>query len=198
MRNDRRERLSWYIHISQHIQSRRLIKLQTSKPPPSTSKVKTTQGQTTTKASEDDKTEATNLKHDLALQRLLKESHLLESNAFTTQTPEISGKSRLKALDLRLKDLGAKKSSLEQQRMPLSHRRGITAKATDREQRRRKDALENGVILEKAKHASKADQTRRVRSVGGPAIGRFRGGTLRLGARDLRSIQGPPKDRRRR
>lgn len=82
--------------------------------------------------------------------------------------------------------------------MPLSHRRGITTKATDREQRRRQDALENGVILEKAKHAAKGNQTRRVRSVGGPTIGRFRGGTLRLGARDLRSVQGPEKGRRRR
>ncbi|KAI6891536.1 hypothetical protein KC318_g15553 [Hortaea werneckii] len=100
---------------------------------------------------EDDASESANLKHDLALQRLLKESHLLDPSSFDGTNTAPEGKSRLKALDMRLQDLGAKKGTLEQEKMPLSHRKGIKAKAANREVARRKDAAENGIILEKAK-----------------------------------------------
>lgn len=96
---------------------------------------------------------------------------------------------------MRIQDLGAKKSISEQEKMPLSHRRGIAAKATDREDRRRKEAAENGVILERAKGKGRSKPTqRRERSVGGPGVGKFKGGTLKLSSKDVKSIQGP-KDR---
>lgn len=146
--------------------------------------------------SDDDPSEAAKMKHDLALQRLLKESHLLDPSSFKESLPAQDGKGRFKALDLRLKDLGAKESTSQQQKMPLSHRKGIAAKAADREEKRRKDALENGVILEKPKGTSKSTKYRD-KSVGGPAIGKFRGGTLKLSSRELRSIQGDKQKRRR-
>jgi hypothetical protein len=97
-----------------------------------------------------------------------------------------------------LKDLGAKSSISGQEKMPLSHRKGISSKASNREEKRRKDAADNGVVLEKAKFVAKATKPRE-KSIGGPNVGRFKGGTLKLNAKDLRSIQGPRMgDKRRR
>ena len=139
--------------------------------------------------------ESANLKHDLALQRLLKESHLLKPSS--TSSSNISagpeGKSRLKALDLRLRDLGAKKAVTEQEKMPIAHRKGMVAKAASREASRRKEATENGIILERVKMAAaKPEQhRRRERGVDAPGVGKSRGGTLKLSSRDVKAIEGP-------
>ncbi len=113
------------------------------------------------KVPEDDPTETANLKNDLALQRLLKESHLLDASAFSGKVSAPEGRSRLKSLDLRIQDLGAKKSISEQEKMPLSHRKGILAKAAGREGSRRKEAAENGIVLEKARSAIKSTEAER-------------------------------------
>ncbi|PYH89522.1 hypothetical protein BO71DRAFT_336503 [Aspergillus ellipticus CBS 707.79] len=135
----------------------------------------------------DNVTDADNLKNDLALQRLLKESHLLESASELAPT----GKNRIKALDLRMQELGAK-ASLYKQNMPSSHRRGIQAKADTREDKRRREARESGIILEKpAPKSSNTSAKRRERGVGGPSIGKFAGGALNLSKRDVAAIQGP-------
>lgn len=118
---------------------------------------------------------------------MLKESHLLDASSFSASSgPE--GKDRLKALDMRLQDLGAKTSALQQDKMPFAHRKGIVDKSASRETNRRKEAAENGVILEKQKGKSKP-QAKRDRGIGGPGVGKFRGGTLQLSSRDLRDIQ---------
>ena len=136
------------------------------------------------------------MKNDLALQRLLKESHLLDPNAFKSQAASTPGRGRLKALDLRMKDLGAKESISKQRNMPQSHRRGIIAKTTDREDKRRRDAAENGVILERVKGKGQVAKQRQ-RSIGGPGVGKFKSGTLKLSSKDVRSITGPaPKSMR--
>ncbi|PWY70209.1 hypothetical protein BO70DRAFT_416115 [Aspergillus heteromorphus CBS 117.55] len=136
---------------------------------------------------EDNATDADNLKNDLALQRLLKESHLLDSASELAPT----GKNRIKALDLRMQELGAK-ASLYKQNMPSSHRRGIKAKAGMKEDKRRREARENGIILEKpAPKSSSTSTKRRERGVGGPSIGKFAGGALNLSKRDVAAIQGP-------
>ena len=140
--------------------------------------------------SEEKAKESANLKHDLALQRLLKESHLLDASSFNGTTAMPEGKTRLRALDLRLHELGAKKSASEQEKMPLAHRKGIKAKAANRDASRRKEATENGVILEKVKMA-RAPEKRRERGVSAPSVGKFKGGTLKLSSRDVRSIEGP-------
>ncbi|KAF9890920.1 hypothetical protein FE257_005177 [Aspergillus nanangensis] len=130
---------------------------------------------------EDKVSDANNLKNDLALQRLLQESHLLESGSDLAPT----GKNRLKALDLRMQSLGAKTSLYHQQNMPSSQRRGIKAKAEKKEDKRRVEARENGIILEKQAPKTKSTQGRRERGVGGPSIGKFTGGTLNLSKQDL-------------
>ncbi|KAI7220153.1 hypothetical protein KC333_g2513 [Hortaea werneckii] len=160
-----------------------------SKPPSSNEKPSKTAKQPKENP-EDDASESANLKHDLALQRLLKESHLLDPSSFDGTNTAPEGKSRLKALDMRLQDLGAKKGTLEQEKMPLSHRKGIKAKAANREVARRKDAAENGIILEKAK-PTKGPERRRDRGVGAPSVGKFKGGTLQLSSRDVKSMERP-------
>ncbi|KEF61428.1 uncharacterized protein A1O9_02994 [Exophiala aquamarina CBS 119918] len=140
----------------------------------------------------DDESEAQNLKHDLDLQRLLKESHLLEQAKAST----VVGSHRHKAVDMRMQSLGSKDSLFTQERMPLSHRRGIAAKAASRQALRRREAKENGIILERAGGSStstgksKSNGIRRERAVDVPAVGRFRGGTLKLSKHDVLDIQG--------
>lgn len=108
-----------------------------------------------------------------------------------TKAAENPGKQRQLALDLRLQALGAKQSAFAQQKMPVAHRVGITKKADQKETLRRKDAKENGVILEKANKTSK--NVRRDRGVDVPGVGKFAGGTLKLSRQDIASIQGPPR-----
>lgn len=134
--------------------------------------------------------DAANLKKDLALQRLLKESHLLDSYDSTS----LLDQNRHKAIDLRLQDMGSKSSSYMQRNMPFAQRRGISLKAAERESRRRKNAQDNGIILEKATN-DKGKDARRQRGLGAPSVGKFRGGTLQLSKRDVAEIQGPRKKR---
>ena len=145
-----------------------------------------------------EQSDAQDLKNDIALQKLLRESHLLrqEGSSFAP-----SGKSRHKATDLHLQKLGSKHSILGQERMPMSHRKGITAKATEREMTRRKEAREAGIILETGVKI-KQKRVQRDRGVGKPTVGRFKGGTLHLTSRDVASIEtrklsGSRKTRRR-
>lgn len=130
--------------------------------------------------------DAENLKNDLALQRLLQESHLLDPHASLS----LAGNNRHKAADLRLQQLGAKGSILTQAKMPMSHRRGIVTKAKEREVTRRRDARENGVILEKAKITKTQKSKTRERGIGNPTVGKFQGGILKLSKRDVADITG--------
>ncbi|KAJ5574121.1 uncharacterized protein N7459_008548 [Penicillium hispanicum] len=173
--------ISYFISFSLHPNYR---VLQNAKPPtsPDVPKTNTTTKQSTKEEIEDD---ADNLKHDLALQRLLRESHLLESASELAPT----GKNRLKALDLRMQSLGAKSSLYAQSKMPTAHRRGIKAKAVAKEDRRRKEAKENGIILEKPNKVTKSNTGRRERGIVGSSIGKFSGGTLNLSKHDLHSMQ---------
>jgi hypothetical protein len=76
--------------------------------------------------------------------------------------------------------------------MPMKHRKGIVAKASEREDRRRREARENGIILEKAKMGGKKREAgKRDRGVGAPGVGRFSRGTLKLSKKDVFEIEGP-------
>lgn len=95
---------------------------------------------------------------------------------------------------MRLQALGAKKSTMVQEKMPMSHRKGIIAKQSETEEKRRREARENGIILEKAKMAAKkGGDGKRERGVGAPTIGKFAGGTLKLSKKDIFDIEGPKK-----
>jgi hypothetical protein len=126
------------------------------------------------------------MKNDIALQRLLAESHLLSGDASQGYDPK--GKARLKALDLRFQALGSKESVFAQGNMPMNMRKGIHNKNRGREEKRRNDAKEAGIILEKVVKKKK-DIGRRDRSIGAPAVGKFRSGLLTLSKKDIMDVQ---------
>ncbi|KAL8718781.1 MAG: hypothetical protein Q9225_004127 [Loekoesia sp. 1 TL-2023] len=136
--------------------------------------------------------DAVNLKKDLALQRLLEESHLLDPTSSLTP----SGQKRHKALDIRQQALGSKSSMFFQKNMPLAQRRGIFAKATERDDNRRREAKENGIVLERAVKSKRRD-LKRQREIGAPAVGKFTRGMLALSKKDVSAIVGQPKKTKR-
>ncbi|KAF2755970.1 hypothetical protein EJ05DRAFT_502444 [Pseudovirgaria hyperparasitica] len=164
-------------------------KFMSSKPPISITKIPPTTKSKKPPSDSDDEGEAVNLKKDRELQQLLRESHLLDRTSSTSLNP--TGKNRHKAIDLRIQGLGSKVSVFKQEKMPASHRKGIVAKAKNREDTRRKEAKENGIVLERPQIKKGRDAAKkRDRGVGGPAVGRFKGGTLSLSKGDIRDIVG--------
>ncbi|KAF5629110.1 swr1-complex 5 [Fusarium tjaetaba] len=136
------------------------------------------------------------LAQDLELRRLLAESHLLApaiSASGTTITPKAfaTGRTRQKATDLRVQALGSKVSIHKQEKMPMNMRKGIVAAADAREAKRRREAKENGVILERetGKKKGRRDRGRGV-AVDRPGVGRLKGAELRLSDKDIKSIEG--------
>ncbi|RDL39313.1 Uncharacterized protein BP5553_03653 [Venustampulla echinocandica] len=161
-----------------------------SKPPKSTPTPSLIRDKAGISIADDDDSETANLKKDLALQRLLAESHLLES----ASNPTLTGKNRHKATDLRMQALGSKTSIFKQEKMPMSHRKGIISKQSEREETRRREARENGIILERAKMKPKKNSIgQRDRGVGAPSVGKFTGGTLTLSKKDISDIEGPQR-----
>ncbi|KAF2824077.1 hypothetical protein CC86DRAFT_297761 [Ophiobolus disseminans] len=166
-----------------------------SKPPTSTSAPSKS---LTVKKKQDDSelSEVTNLKNDQALQKLLRESHLLSTSSSGTSTPSLSatGIARHKSTDLHLQSLGAKGSVFTQKKMPMAQRKHMVQKARTTEEKRRAAAKEAGIILERptmGTSAGKRDANRkREQAVGLPSVGKFRGGTLSLSKKDVRSITG--------
>jgi hypothetical protein len=163
-----------------------------SKPPTSAS---TSSKTVTTKKKQDDadSNETTNLKNDMALQKLLRESHLLSASSSGTSTPTLTttGVARHKSQDLHLQALGAKGSIFTQKKMPMAQRKHMIDKARTTEEKRRKEAKEAGIVLERENRVTKkAPEKKRERGVGGPSIGKFRGGTLSLSKKDVQSITG--------
>ncbi|OTA81780.1 hypothetical protein M434DRAFT_17256 [Hypoxylon sp. CO27-5] len=133
------------------------------------------------------------LKNDLALQRLLSESHLFSGSGHNEGSMEHAGRNRHLATDLRLSALGSKTSIFKQVKMPMAHRKGINAAAASREAKRRKEARENGIILERPASGvvkGKTKMRKRERAVDSPAVGKLRNGMLQLSKRDIAEIQG--------
>ncbi|KAJ4353736.1 pre-rRNA processing and 40S ribosomal subunit assembly [Didymosphaeria variabile] len=147
---------------------------------------------------EDDSVEAAHMKNDLELQKLLRESHILSSNAptYSTRTGNTreTNDARHKLTDLHIQSLGAKKSIFAQKSMPMSHRKGINAKTKMRDNKRRAEAKENGITLEKEQKVRKA-VGKRDRGVGAPSVGKFKGGTLTLSKKELRGLTSSAGDK---
>jgi len=125
------------------------------------------------------------LKNDLALQRLLRESHLLDP---TSDKLEATGRNRLKALESRMQALGGKDTTA-QKNVPMAIRKGIAAAREERELKRRKNAKEAGIVLEKDT-TKRISKKRKDRGSFGPSVGKFKGGALVLSKRDVMDIEG--------
>lgn len=173
-------------------------------------------------AAGEDETSAALLRNDLALQRLLSESHLFTASPLGgggsggSNLTEHAGRNRHLATDLRLAALGSKGSIYKQAKMPMAHRKGIVAAAETREARRRREARENGIVLEKptvgvhegwtglksknkkTKGTGAGGSRMRDAAVDAPAVGKLRNGMLQLSKKDVQTIQGSGGDGRRR
>ncbi len=80
--------------------------------------------------------------------------------------------------------------------MPWTQRKGIVAKSAEKDDTRRRQAQENGVILEKAVKGKSKDSSKRQRGIGAPNVGKFQGGMLKLSKKDVADIEGPKKNLR--
>ncbi|KAL7950517.1 hypothetical protein V8C42DRAFT_306754 [Trichoderma barbatum] len=188
---------------------RELKAFMSSRPPDQTSSPKPTPQPTSSKSSSALPEDAPSLlAQDLELRRLLAESHLLQTNkplslsaalSTTSSSPAqpkafSAGRVRQKALDMRIQALGSKTSIHKQEKMPMHMRKGINAAAVERETKRRREAKESGVILERETGKKK----RRDRKSGGggggggfgPSVGRLKGAELRISERDVKKIEG--------
>ncbi|KAF5717782.1 swr1-complex 5 [Fusarium mundagurra] len=178
--------------------SKRELKAFMSSRPPEQTTPKTEQSLSATSSSSNTLPEdaPSLLAQDLELRRLLAESHLLApaiSASGTTIAPKAfaTGRTRQKATDLRVQALGSKMSIHKQEKMPMNMRKGIIAAADAREAKRRREAKENGVILERETGKKKGRRVRgRDVAVDRPGVGRLKGAELRLSDKDIKSIEG--------
>jgi hypothetical protein len=100
-----------------------------------------------------------------------------------------AGRTARKTTDMRIQALGAKESVLSQAKMPMSMRKGIVGAAAAKEEKRRREARENGIVLEReVKKPKTKKKARGDRPVDLPAVGRMRGAELRVSAREARAI----------
>lgn len=145
------------------------------------------------------------LANDLALQRLISESHILAaSNPFNAiglgaadadgggGKAFTEGRTRKLTTDLRLQKLGSKESIFTQHKMPMGMRKGINTAKQDREDRRRREARENGIILETAQKKGGGKKMAKGRggvAVDMPGMGKFRNGELRLSNREVKAVE---------
>lgn len=78
----------------------------------------------------------------------------------------------------------------------MAQRKGIIAKLEAKDDTRRRQAQENGIILEKAAKGKSRDSNKRQRGIGAPSVGKFQGGMLKLSKKDVSNIEGPKKSPR--
>lgn len=93
---------------------------------------------------------------------------------------------------MRVQSLGSGTSILAQEKMPMHIRKGMVAAAAGREAKRRREARENGIILERPaapKPSKKARTGGRHAALDAPGMGRFRGAELRLDDAAVRGIE---------
>ncbi|KAI0166488.1 hypothetical protein GGR57DRAFT_27600 [Xylariaceae sp. FL1272] len=177
-----------------------------SKPPTYASSETTTSTKTKKPDSTAEEDAPSLLKNDLALQRLLSESHLFSTAAAKSNdkdsdaqlgghSTEHVGRNRHLATDMRLAALGSKSSIYKQAKMPMSFRKGINAAAEGKESKRRREAKENGIVLERPGPKKNGRDRRKSgpRDIDAPAVGKMNNGLLKLSKKDIASVEGPKK-----
>ncbi|KAF3901814.1 hypothetical protein AA313_de0206787 [Arthrobotrys entomopaga] len=150
-----------------------------SKPPSSETKIPTHKPKPSEK---EDESETLNLKNDIALNRLLRESHLLDQKTLSHS----SASNRQKAIESRIQSLGGTplaKLTNSEARIPMHIRKGMAKKEAMRVEKKKKVARENGIIV--AKEKKKKRERKREGGVGNPSIGKFKKGALVLSRRDV-------------
>lgn len=131
------------------------------------------------------------VENDLALQRLISESHILaEANDYTGADISLDfdpiGKSRIKALDSRMHTLTGK--TQKAQKMPMKMRQGVEAKRKERQDKKEKEAREAGIVLAR-KAKVKKSTTKRDRGLKIASVGKSTGHGIVVSERDIQRIR---------
>ncbi|OLL22794.1 hypothetical protein NEOLI_004687 [Neolecta irregularis DAH-3] len=134
---------------------------------------------------DDDDDDSINLKHDVALQRLLRESHLLHKEASSERGLELTGKSRIKALEQYATSLGGK---VKADRTPMRIKRGIKEKAQKRKEKNAREAMEAGIVTSKEKKVKKRVFKKNSGLDNLHRVGKFKGGTLSINESEIRRV----------
>ncbi|KAK6330788.1 hypothetical protein TWF718_002988 [Orbilia javanica] len=167
-----------------------------SKPPSASSSLSTSKQPTSSSklSKSEEAAEALNLKNDIALKNLLAESHLLDSTLSHS-----TAKNRHKAIEARIVALGGQPLK-KKGNIPMAIQKGMKAKQRLTAEKIKREAKENGVILDKESKRAKERRKNKERQerrkgesrdagVGHAKIGKFRGGELRLSRRDVASMR---------
>ncbi|ORY86181.1 hypothetical protein BCR37DRAFT_385663 [Protomyces lactucae-debilis] len=143
-------------------------------------------------AGEDASDSEDDIKKDKALQRLLRDAHLLDG---TTEALELQGgKARQQSVAEQLKRSGAKQ--VAQRKMPVGMRLGMRDAAKKKATAHEESMRENGIITAKKTHADKQammprKKQKKERSLGTMAgVGRYKNGTLTISKREIDSVNG--------
>lgn len=110
------------------------------------------------------------------------------SSSASSSSSSAAGRVRNKATDLRIQALGSSLSIFKQDKMPMKMRKGIVAAAAAREAKRRREARESGIVLEREPSGTRRERGR-MAAVDRPGVGRLRGAELRLSDRDVETIK---------
>jgi hypothetical protein len=130
---------------------------------------------------DDDDNEAQNLKNDIDLQRLLRESNLLAEHA-TKGDP-----ARLHHLTLnaRISHLGGKEE--RRGNVPLKIQKGIKQAKVQRQEKKEREAQEAGILMPvKRKRQAQKPRERGLKTAAG--VGKFRNGMLKINEREIRRV----------
>ncbi|KAF3916900.1 hypothetical protein ABW21_db0201527 [Orbilia brochopaga] len=167
-----------------------------AKPPSSNTTTSSSSKPTSAKDTEEAAADAANLQNDIALRRLLSESHLLDSTL-----SHASARHRQQALESRIVGLGGtalSKLDGTASRTPMAIRKGMSRKQEAREEKVRTAARDSGIVLAKSQMKKKkrklkangsSSSSKRDRGVGGPTVGKFRRGALVLSQRDVAGMR---------
>ncbi|KAK6542547.1 hypothetical protein TWF694_006494 [Orbilia ellipsospora] len=153
-----------------------------SSKPPSSITAPTASAYKQKQPEKDDESETLNLQNDLALHRLLRESHLLDQKTLSHS----SASNRQKAIESRIQSLGGTplvKLTNSDSKIPMHIRKGMAKKEAMRVEKKKKVARENGIVV--AKEKKKKRERKREGGVGGPSVGKFKRGALVLSKRDV-------------
>ncbi|CCG81470.1 Predicted protein [Taphrina deformans PYCC 5710] len=128
---------------------------------------------------------ADDLKKDKELQRLLRESHLLQAQG--NGSLETEGRIRHKATAAQLIANGASKP--KQRKMPIGMRKGIEAAANKREGAADKYNRDNGIVT--ARKAAPVVQKRSNKTLHELNLGKYKNGKLSISRKEIDRVNGP-------
>jgi Domain of unknown function (DUF4602) len=125
--------------------------------------------------------ERENLKNDVALQRLLRESNILAEY----HDRDDPGRLRHRTIESRISHLGGKEGP--KGNIPLRIRKGIETAKVQRQEKKEREAQEAGLIMPK-KRKVKPVKTRERGLNTKSGVGKFKNGMLQVSEREIRKI----------